>query len=156
MSTQHQQRRWRDSESTPSPAPQLAIQTTFRHMDPSPAVAARIEAEGQKLLRYFDRITRGRAVIVAPHRHRRHGRRYAVHLELTVPGERLVIAHDPSLRLGAADGRPTKEAELHGAHKDIYVVLRKVFDSARRQLEDYVRRKRGEVKQHTPRRRAAG
>src|SRR5687767_2246477 len=149
MSTHQQQRRWADSESPPPSAiPRIAVQTTFRHMETSPAVAARVDAEAQKLLRYFDRITHCHVVIAAPHRHHRHGRHYAVHVELSVPGERLMINHEPNSHSRPENRHLTKADEVQAPHQDIYVVVREVFDSARRQLEDYVRRQRGDVKHH--------
>ena len=33
-------------------------------------------------------------------------------------------------------------------HEDMYVVIRDAFDAARRQLEDYARIRRGDVKHH--------
>jgi ribosome-associated translation inhibitor RaiA len=117
-------------------------------MATSPAVATRVDAEAQKLLRYFDGITHCHVVIAAPHRHHRHGRHYEIHVELGVPGERLVINHEPSAHFQPEDRHLTKSAEVQSPHNDIYVVIREVFDSARRQLEDYVRRSRGDVKNH--------
>src|SRR5690606_9101707 len=35
-------------------------------------------------------------------------------------------------------------------NEDVYVALRDAFDAAKRQLEDYGRRQRGEVKSHAP------
>ena len=149
MNTPNQLRRWSDSDNPIAEVrPRVAVQTTFRHMASSPAVAARIDAEAQKLLRYFGGLTHCHAVIAAPHRHHQHGRYYALHLELGVPGDRLVINHEPGVHPQAAGRHVTKGAEVHGLHKDLYVVIREVFDSARRQLEDYVRRQRGDVKRH--------
>jgi cold shock CspA family protein len=42
----------------------------------------------------------------------------------------------------------TREPSQHTAYRDIQVALRDAFDSARRQLEDYVRRQRRDVKAH--------
>ncbi len=131
------------------PAPALAVQTSFRNLPPSPDLVARIEAEAGKLRRYFDGITRCRVVIVAPHRHHRSGRRYALHIELAVPRERLVITHQPPVRaVRAAAPAATKRDELDAAHKDVQVAIRDSFAAARRQLQQYVRRLRGEVKAH--------
>jgi cold shock CspA family protein len=38
----------------------------------------------------------------------------------------------------------------HEAHEDVYVAVRDAFDAAKRQLEDYGRRQRGDIKAHTP------
>lgn len=155
MSRRTQQRRWGDSESDGSPTlRKLPVQTTFRHMEPSPAVVTRITAEARKLLRYFDCITHCRVIIFAPHRHHRRGRQYAIHLELGVPGETLAITHEPSTHVRAEPLRGRKRSDVPGSHKDIYVVIRQVFDSARRRLEDHARRARGDMKHHEPTREA--
>lgn len=143
-------RRWADSDSPPPPPPpDLPVQTTFRQMPPSPAAAARIEVEARKLQRYCDAITHCHVIVVAPHRHHRHGRHYEIRIELSVPGDHIVIHHEPSAhsRLKPED-ESRKHAEFDAPHKDIYVVIRDAFDTARRQLEDYVRRRRGDVKRH--------
>lgn len=131
-----------------APAP-ISIQTSFRHMSASPAVAARIEAEVDKLRKYFERITYCHVVVVAPHRHHRIGRRYSLHVELGVPRGRLVITHEPPARTARVPvERASKQDEWDAAHKDIYVSIRDAFAAARRQLKEYVRRLRGEVKEH--------
>lgn len=126
-----------------------AVQTSFRHMAASAAVTARIEAEVEKLQRYFDGITHCHVVVIAPHRHHRAGRRFSLHIELGVPRERLVIAHEPAVRPGRdIVPRPVKSDEVDAPHKDVYVAVRDAFATARRQLKDYVQRLRGEVKRH--------
>lgn len=128
-----------------------AIQTSFRHMAASAAVTARIEAEVEKLRRFFDGITHCHVVVIAPHRHHRAGRRYSLHIELGVPRERLVIAHEPAMRPGREDvPRSAKSDEVDAPHKDVYVAVRDAFATARRQLKDYVQRLRGDVKRHLP------
>lgn len=134
-----------------APSAHIPVQITFRHMPVSPAVSERVDEEAQKLLRYFDRITHCHVVIVAPHRHHRLGQHYSVHVELGVPRERLVINNEPAPRPRlTTESRVEKQNEYDAAHKDVYIVIREVFDAARRQLEDYVRRMRGDVKQHSP------
>ena len=129
----------------------LPVQITFRNMQPSEAVAARARAEAAKLDRYFDRITSCRVVVEALHRHHKWGEQFHVRIELGVPGEEIVVRHAPSLR-GALAHTDTskwlKHLEAGGAHKDVYVTMRDAFKAARRRLEDYVRRLRGDVKVH--------
>lgn len=157
MTTRKRLRQWTDSESPARATPtRIPVQTTFRHMPPSPAVAARVDDEVQKLRRYCETITKCHVVIVAPHQHHRHGRQYEMHLELSVPGSRIVINHEPAPHARLGEVSPHKAIEVDAPHKDIYVVIREVFDSTRRRLEDYVRRIRGDVKRHaTPERPAA-
>ena len=49
-------------------------------------------------------------------------------IDMTVPGTELVVKRE--------------------SHEDIYVAIRDAFDAARRQLEDYARHQRGDVKTH--------
>jgi ribosome-associated translation inhibitor RaiA len=136
------------------PAPPKAIlpipvQTTFRHMRSSPAVAARVEAEADKLRRYYSGIHHCHVVISAPHRRQQVGHIYSVHLELGVPREHLAITHEHASHTQAKrNAGVSRRPKTSGAHEDIYVVLREVFDAARRRLEDYARRQRGDVKRH--------
>jgi hypothetical protein len=125
----------------------VPVQITFRHMATSAAVVAHVEAEVQKLQRYFKPIMHCHVVVVAPHQHHLRGHHYTVHVDLDVPGGPLVVNHEPVAKRESAREEPAgKSDEIDATHKDIYVVLRDAFDIARRQLEDYVRRKHDEVK----------
>jgi ribosome-associated translation inhibitor RaiA len=75
----------------------LPLQTTFRNVDASPAVAARVQEEAEKLGRYFDHITSCRVIVEAPHRHHLNGESFHIRIELGVPGKELVVAHEPTL-----------------------------------------------------------
>ena len=75
----------------------LPVQTTFRNMDASAAVAARVQEEADKLDKYFDRITSCRVIVEAPHRHHRRGEPFHIRIELGVPGKELVVTHVPTL-----------------------------------------------------------
>jgi ribosome-associated translation inhibitor RaiA len=126
-------------------------QITFRNMEPSPAVATRIQTEAAKLDRYYDRITSCRVVIEAPHRHHKRGELFHLRIELRVPRADIVVQHEPSLRSTLAqepEGSWQKHLEFDAPHKDIYVAIRDVFKATRRRLEDYTRQLRGDVKVH--------
>ena len=127
------------------------VNITFRNMKPSAAVTAHIEAEAAKLERYYDRITSCHVLVETPHRPHRSGKKFRVRIELEVPRTELVVDHEPSLHAALArslDGRLKKQDETQPDHKDLNVVIRDVFRSARRQLQDYARRLRGNVKTH--------
>jgi ribosomal subunit interface protein len=110
---------------------QIPLQISFNNMDPSPAIEARIRKKAEKLEQFHDRIVGCRVVVEAPHRHQRHGKLYAVHIDLSVPGKDIFVG-----RAGPHDQ----------AHEDVYVAIRDAFDAAGRQLQDHARRMRGEVK----------
>lgn len=130
---------------------ELPIQITYRNMEPSPAVTARVEAEAAKLDKFFDRITSCRVVVEAPHRHHKWGELFHVRIELSVPGAELVVSHEPTPHSALShddEAALQKHFEIHPEHKDVYVAIRDAFGSARRQLQDHVKRMRGEVKSH--------
>lgn len=49
----------------------LPLQISFRNMESSPAIAAKVRERANRLERLFDRITACRVVIAAPHRNQR-------------------------------------------------------------------------------------
>ena len=130
---------------------ELPVQITYRNMEPSPAITARIEEEAAKLDSFYPRIVRCRVVVEAPHRHHRLGEQFQVRIHLTVPRGELVVSHDPSLHSTATHDESihmNKHLEFHPDHKDVYVAIRDSFISSRRQLQDYAARIRGEIKHH--------
>ena len=143
-------RRSKSPSLTAKTPARIPVRTTFRHMPASATIARRIDAEVRKLQRYCDRITRCHVVILAPHRHHRFGRSYSIHVEIVVPRQRIVVGHDPANSRPPAEDRLAKANQPDAAGRDILVLIRTVFDSARRQLEDYERRRRGDVKKHEP------
>lgn len=118
----------------------MQLHLSLRDMEPSPAVEARVRERAARLERYFDRIIACRVVIESPHHHHHKGQRFRVRVDLALP-EGTVIADG---------GRAADD----GAHEDVYVAIRDAFDTARRELEDWVRRRRGQVKHHASGRRS--
>lgn len=109
------------------------VQISYRGIEPSEAITRAIEDRARKLETFFDKIESCTVVVEAPHQHHRQGNLYHVRVRLTVPGEELVISRDP---------------EEHAPHEDAYLAVNDAFKEATRQLEDYVRRRRGRVKHH--------
>ena len=68
---------------------QLPIQITFRNMDSSPAVEARVREEAEKLLEFYDRIMGCRVMVEIPHQHRQQGKRFHIGIDLIVVCARL-------------------------------------------------------------------
>lgn len=112
---------------------QVPVEISFRNLDRSEAVEADIREKVGKLEEFYDRITRCRVVVEAPHRHHQQGNLYHVRIQLGVPHRELVVDREPR--------------EKH-AHEDVYVAVRDAFKAVRRQLEDYVRELRGDTKTH--------
>jgi len=113
---------------------QVPLQIAFEHIGPSQPIEARVRSEAEKLEEFYDRITSARVVIGLPqHRHQK-GDTYRVRIHLTIPGAPdIVINRDPAVT---------------GVHEDAYVTIRDAFKAARRQLQDLVRERQGQVKVH--------
>ena len=109
------------------------LDITFRHMDPSPAVEARIREKIDELERYYDRIVGCRVVVEQDHRQHQKGNLFRIRLDITLPGKTIAI-----------DRKGTKNQ----AHQDVYVTVRDAFAAAKRKIEDHARIRRGKVKSH--------
>ena len=112
---------------------QLPLQITFRHMETSDAVADGIRKRAEELQQFFDRIISCRVVVECRHPRHQQGNLFRVRVVLKVPGREIAVGRDP---------------EAHHAHEDAHVAVRDAFYAIRRQLEDYVRDRRGDVKSH--------
>ena len=106
---------------------QVPLQIKFRHMEPSAAIEARIRERCHKLQRFAEHVTSCRVTIDAPHKHQHKAGLYRVIIDITLPGGEIIASH---------------HSDLHHAHENVHVAMRDAFDSARRQLEDYARRRR--------------
>ena len=109
------------------------LQITWRDMKPSDALSAKIGEQVETLERFYDGMIGCRVVVEQLHRHKHKGNLFNVRIDLLVPGKEIVV---------------NRESGKDHAHEDPYVVVRDAFKAARRQLEDYVRRHRGDVKTH--------
>jgi hypothetical protein len=123
------------------------VQITFRDMGSSRALEEEIRSRASWLESFYPRIVGCRVVLGVPNRHRRHGRPLHVRIELSLPGEDVIVNHEPTLDT-AARSASRKRYELDGRHKDASVAICEAFDVARRRLEDVARRQRGDVKTH--------
>lgn len=112
---------------------QLPLQVAFRNMEASPAVEAKVRERADQLDRIYDHIMSCRVVIEAHHKHHHQGNLYHVRIDLKVPETEIVASRSPS---------------EHHSHEDVFVAVRDAFDAVDRRLEDYARRRRGQVKSH--------
>jgi len=111
----------------------LPLQVTFKGMQPSTAIEQRVRQHVEKLERFHPRLMGCRVVVEAPHRHHHKGNVYRVRIDLTVPGGEIIV---------------NRNGEYNHAHEDAHVAVRDAFAAAVRKLEDYARRRRGDVKSH--------
>jgi len=111
---------------------QLPLQIVFHNMNRSETLEKKVLQKASKLDEFCDHIMSCRVVVEVPHQHHERGNLYQVRIDITVPGDEIAV---------------NREAPEHTTYKEFAVALRDAFDSAKRQLEDYVRRRRGLVKQ---------
>jgi ribosomal subunit interface protein len=107
---------------------QIPLQITIRDIEHSKALEARIRSKAAKLDEFFSHIISCRVVVELPHKHHHQGKQFNVRIDIGVPGSEIVVNRDHA--------------------EDVYVALRDAFDAAKRQLEDYARKVRGDVKTH--------
>jgi len=128
---------------------QLTPTITFRGVERTAAIEDEILARLHALEAYCGQIMGCRVLLEPVQRHHEKGNRYHVRIDLTVPGDEIVITHEASLHKTAQDveaAKLTKAAESDPERKHVRVAIREAFDLARRRLQDYARRRRGAVK----------
>lgn len=103
----------------------LPLEITFRNVVRTDELEERIRQKAAKLDKFFDRITGCRVVVEAPHKHHLKGNTYHVRIELSVPGEEIVVNRGPQ----------------NQEHEDLGVALRDAFAAAQRQLQAYSRKR---------------
>ena len=111
----------------------LPLQITYRNMESSEAVEDNINKWAEKLERICDSIMRCRVRVEAPSQRKRQGGHYHTRIDITLPGGDIAVNREPS---------------QHHSYVDVYVSIRDAFENAERQLEEYVRRRKGHVKTH--------
>lgn len=109
------------------------VEIIFRDMPQSEEVEARIREKVAKLETYYDHILACHVVIESPHSHHHQGNLFHVGIDLTVPGGEIIVNRDP---------------REHHSHEDAYVAIRDAFKAARRKLQDFARKQRGDIKTH--------
>ena len=111
---------------------QSPVRITVRGTDHSEALEARIRTKVEKFEEFFDHITSCHVTVEMPHKHHHQGNQFNVRIAINVPGDEIIVTKDHD--------------------EDVYVALRDAFGAAKRRLEDYVNKMRGNVKTHEPKR----
>jgi cold shock CspA family protein/ribosome-associated translation inhibitor RaiA len=128
---------------------QLTPTITFRGVERTSALETEILTRLRKLETYYGGIMGCRVLVELVQRHHEAGNRHHVRIDLTVPGEEIVVTHEAGLHATAQDidaAKLTKVSEPDPERKHARVAIREAFDIARRRLQDYVRQQRGAVK----------
>jgi ribosomal subunit interface protein len=111
----------------------IDLEVTFHEVEHSDAVEARVRQKAAELERFAEHITSCRVTIAAPHQRHNKGTLYSVRVDLRVPNAELAVS---------------RQHRHDHSHEDVYTAIRDAFAAATRQLEDYVRRQRRDIKTH--------
>jgi ribosome-associated translation inhibitor RaiA len=115
----------------------MQVSVTFEGLPSSQALQSDIEQHAKRLEHFAPRLLACHVTVRNSEGRHRQGNRYLVHVRATLPG-------------GEFEAGSTAEPDR--SHEDPYVAVRDAFDALRRQLEDFVRIRRGDVKSHSPKR----
>lgn len=109
------------------------LEISFVNTDRSAAVEKLVRERTAALARHCDRLLKCRVVIEMVGRHHRKGHKFRARIDLKLPRRSIVVG---------------KASESDPAHEDVYAAVRHAFEVARRQAQDFTRRRRGDVKAH--------
>jgi ribosomal subunit interface protein len=104
------------------------LQINFHGMDRSDALEDAVRRKVEHLEHFAGDIMSCRVVVDLLQKHKHQGQPFGVRIDLTVPGHELVVDRVEN--------------------EDVHVALRDAFDDMKRRLEDVVRQRRGDEKQH--------
>jgi ribosome-associated translation inhibitor RaiA len=108
---------------------QRPLKITSRDFSLDQAMETEIREKAAALDHYYDRISGCEVTVEAPALgHHQKGGPFNVRIHLTVPGGELVVNRHPE--------------------PDLTVAIHEAFHAARRELEDFARKQRGDVKNH--------
>ncbi len=112
---------------------QLPVKIIFRDIAHSPEAETKIRERAAKLQKTYPQITGCRVSLSVPHRHKVRGNAYHIGIDISVPDHEIIV------------DRQTMQTDTDA---DLSAAISDAFDAARRQLEDYSREQRGNVKSH--------
>jgi ribosome-associated translation inhibitor RaiA len=118
------------------------LEITFKGLDKSAAIEAKIAEKAAKLEKHFDRITHCRVVVSAPNKHAHKGKTYEIKIDIGIPEHAPIIV--------------THDSAVGNATEDLQIALRDAFLAAQRHLDETVERMRSAAKSERGRRRPAG
>lgn len=108
----------------------LPLEITFRDIENTEAIEAKIRSKAEKLSHLYDRITYCRVTVEAVQKNKHQGKEFQANIELDVPGKVLIVNNNSH------------------RNEDLYIAIRDSFNAMKRQLEEYVEKLRGNKKAH--------
>ncbi|EWY42701.1 30S ribosomal protein S30 [Skermanella stibiiresistens SB22] len=115
---------------------EVPLEIAFHNLDSSASLEARVRERVAKLEKLFPRLIACRVVIEAPHKQHQKGNIGRVRIEMSVPGNDLVVSKEPN------------RAREKFADPDILAVMKDAFDTAERMLKDHKGKISNDTKTH--------
>lgn len=115
---------------------QVPLDISFQNMEKSEALRAEVERQARRLEKFHDRITSCHVTVTAPQTRHQKGDLFEVGIRVAMPQHKDIIVD-----------------KTHGdipEHEHATVAIKDAFALAQRQIEDAVRKMRGDVKPHEP------
>lgn len=111
----------------------LPLQITFRGIEPSEAVEARVRSKVGELERLFHHLINCRVVIELANSRHHKGKTYNTRIYVGVPGQEIVVTNDHPKDQG---------------HEIVYDAIADAFQAAEKRLKTYAAKLEGDVKSH--------
>jgi ribosomal subunit interface protein len=105
-----------------------SLQITGRDFELTDAIKQAVRQRAEKLGDIYENIISCKVMIESPRRRHEKGTFYNVHVDLTVPGEEIMVKREPS--------------------EDLYTAIGEAFDAAQRQVQEFADKRKGRVKKH--------
>ncbi len=105
----------------------VPLEITFRNVPRTAEIEDRIRSKAAKLDHFYDQITGCRVVLEAPHNRHNKGNRYHVRIDVSVPGQEIVVNREP---------------HHNPDHEDLWLAVRDAFNAAQRQVQSYARKRK--------------
>ena len=110
-----------------------AISIVFRDVPLSPTLEATIRRKAERLLRLHPGLTACRTTVQSVPTHHNTGHTFNIRIELHIPGAGLVVGKDHT---------------PDGSHENPYVATRDAFRTAKRVLQEHIRKHRSLSREH--------
>jgi len=101
---------------------------TSRGITLTPTIESAIREKAKKLETFSDKIINCRVTVCSPHRHHHKGNLFNIIINIKIPNKEILVKREP--------------------REDLYLSIRDAFDAAKRQLNNYSRKQRGNTKIH--------
>lgn len=120
---------------------QSQLEISFRGLERSEAVEARVREKFKRLEQHFERFTHARVVIEAPQRRAPLPKFFHVRIDIGIPGHKPIVVH--------------YEPDGEHAQTDVMLALRDAFSAAQRQVDELAGRFEKKARSEKARRRPA-